>query len=85
MTHQIEELSLKFDPPAQFLVTPGRVLLTEGFLQRQGRGLLGTIVDRWCFLFNDLFVISKPNKARTSFVRVYCFMLHLKLALSQAL
>ena len=60
-----EQISLSFDPPAHQFVKPGRVLVREGFLQRQGRW---SVVDRWCFLFSDgLFIIANPNRTRTVF------------------
>ena len=34
----------------------GRRFIWEGFMQRQGRW---SVVDRWCFLFSDVFVFAK--------------------------
>jgi hypothetical protein len=43
----------------------GRRFINEGFLQRQGSW---SVVDRWCFLFSDLFLFTKQlDKNGTQF------------------
>jgi hypothetical protein len=60
----LEQLALRLSPPAHHLIKAGRQVLAQGFLRRQGRW---SIVDRWCFLLSDMFVITEPNKALTEF------------------
>jgi hypothetical protein len=60
----IEDLAIRFDPPAHVLIKPGRRVLAQGFLQRQGRW---SVVDRWCFLLTDMFIIAEPNKSLSEF------------------
>ena len=59
-------IAQKFDnPPLDLCANPHRLLLKEGFLQRQATF---KNVSRYCYLFNDLFIVTEPLEVKSGAV-----------------